>query len=138
MVLIIAEITIVAAKNRILGVCSCYGTIREHHPSCGLIWLMFRLVIGVILSIGEYGPGLRMWYLYNFISLQSDLADSILEKKSMRDDDIDDIFDILSALSSLSDSVSSLNATVGIIGNLVGVLSVNSSLISTDRGQVIY
>lgn len=67
---------------------------------------------------------------------QSDLAESILERNSMEDDDIDSIFNILSALSSLERSVSGLNATVEIVGNLVGIFSANSSLISVDRGQV--
>ena len=55
----------------------------------------------------------------------------------MEDDDIDSVFNVLSALSSLNGSVSGLNATVEIVGNLVGIFTANSSLISADRGQVI-
>ena len=54
----------------------------------------------------------------------------------MGDDDIDSVFNVLSALSSLNNSVSGLNATVEIVGNLVGLFTANSSLISIDRGQV--
>lgn len=55
----------------------------------------------------------------------------------MGDDDIDSVFNVLTALSSLNSSVSGLNATVEIVGNLVGIFTANSSLISIDRGQVI-
>lgn len=55
----------------------------------------------------------------------------------MEDDDIDSVFNVLSALSSLNNSVPGLNATVEIVGNLVGIFTANSSLISIDRGQVI-
>lgn len=74
--------------------------------------------------------------LYYYSHLQSDLAETILERNSVEDDDVDSVFDVLSALSSLNSSVSGLNATVEIVGNLVGIFTANSSLINIDRGQV--
>ena len=67
---------------------------------------------------------------------QSDLADSILDKSTVGDDDLDDVFEILRAVSTPSGSVSSLNSTVQIIGNLINMLAIHPSLINADRGQV--
>lgn len=68
--------------------------------------------------------------------MQSDLADSILEKSIMESDDVDDIVDILSALSSLHGSVSGLNVTVNIISDLIDMLVDYPVLVDNTRAQV--
>ena len=75
-------------------------------------------------------------FILSVHNFQSDLADSILDKTIVDDDDLDDVFEILRVVSTPSGSVSSLNSTVQIIGNLINMLALHPSLINADRGQV--